>query len=252
MILTIARHESGSLLRSLAVWTLLALLAVLFGFHFLRQLEAFLSVQAQLAQQDHPVGLTGFMSVRYLEPLALAFTLVSPLMAMRSFSDEYRHHTLALWLSSPVSHAALVLGKFVGVLAIVLLASVPAVGLLAAMQLLTPLDWPVLCSAWLGLALCSSACTACGIWFSSMTRHAPIAAVASLVLLLMSWMLGSVDPAAALLPGSLGHLSIATHLHGFFQGYIGSDDVAFFVLSVVLFLGLTILRIGSMTQTRRA
>ena len=76
MIATIARHECGRLLHSAQTWVMAALLAALFGFLFLKHLEGFLDVQTQLAAQDHPVGLTGYMSVRYLEPLALVFTLV--------------------------------------------------------------------------------------------------------------------------------------------------------------------------------
>lgn len=246
MMALIARHECAMLLRSLATWLVLALLAILFGFHFLKQLEAFLAVQTQLAQQDHPVGLTGFMSVRYLEPLALVFTVVSPLLAMRSFSDEMRHHTLALWQSSPVSHVDLVLGKFLGVLSVILAASVLCIALLASLRLLAPLDWAVLASAWLGLALCASAATACGLWFSSLTRHAMIAIIASLALLLISWMLGSVTAVGPSTLSPLSALSIASHLHGFFQGYIRSRDVAFFVLMSMLFLGLTTLRMSAM------
>lgn len=247
MIGIIARHECTSLLRSTQTWIITALLAGLFGFQFLKQLEGFLSVQAQLALQDHPIGLTGFMNVRYLEPLALAFTLVAPLFAMRSFSDEFRHQTYALWQSSPVSAVALALGKFLGVFLVLLLNILIAIGMLAVMQQLTPIDWPLLLSAALGLSLCTAACAACGLFFSSLTRQSLIAIVASLALLFISWMLGSANVSTLPLQ-SLADLSIATHLHGFFQGYIQTRDVAFFVLMTTLFLGLTIIRLDSLRQ----
>ena len=247
MIGIIARHEGASLLRSMQVWIIMALLAGLFGFQFLKQLEVFLSVQARLALQDHPVGLTGFMSVRYLEPLALAFTLAAPLFAMRSFSDEFRHQTYALWQSSPVSAVSLTVGKFLGVYTVLLLSVILAVGMLGIMQLMTPVDWPLLLSAGLGLSLCTAACTACGIYFSSLTRHSLIAIVASLALLFISWMLGSAGGDTLPLQG-LSDLSIAPHLHGFFQGYVQTRNIAFFVLMTALFLGLTIIRLDSLRQ----
>lgn len=247
MIGIIARHEGLSLLRSMQVWIIMALLAGLFGFQFLKQLEVFLSVQARLALQDHPVGLTGFMSVRYLEPLALAFTLIAPLFAMRSFSDEFRLQTYALWQSSPVSAVSLTLGKFLGVFLILLLNVVLAIALLGAMQLLIAIDWPLLLSAGVGLSLCTAACAACGLYFSSLTRHSLIAIMASLALLFISWMLGSVGSGALPLQG-LAEFSIATHLHGFFQGYVQTRDIAFFVLMTLLFLGLTIIRLDSLRQ----
>ena len=43
MIATIAKHESMSVIRSLQSWVIAALLSLLFGFLFLRQLEAFIT-----------------------------------------------------------------------------------------------------------------------------------------------------------------------------------------------------------------
>jgi len=121
MILTIARFEGKRLFNSAQTYLIAAMLSLLFGFLFLKQLEVFLGIQHQLASQDHAIGLTGFMSVRYLEPLALAFTVTCPLFAMRSFSEEYRQQTIAFWQSAPVSSTSLVLGKFLGIMMMPLL-----------------------------------------------------------------------------------------------------------------------------------
>ena len=170
MIATIAKHESMSVIRSLQSWVIAALLSLLFGFLFLRQLEAFITVQATLAQQDHPVGLTGFMSVRYLEPLALAFTFIAPLFAMRSFSDEYRQQTFVLWQSSPVRISLIVIGKFLGLMFIQLLLILLAMAMLASMRLYVTIDLAVLLSAFVGLLLVTSACTACLLYTSPSPR----------------------------------------------------------------------------------
>lgn len=250
MIITIAHLESRRLLRNMQTWIMAALLAALFGFLFLKQLEAFLAIQETLAAQDHPIGLSGFMSVRYLEPLSLAFTLVAPLFAMRSFSEEYRQQTFALWQSSPVSASALVIGKFIGVFAVLALLILLASGMLLIMQLYVTVDLPVLLSSSLGLILCTATCTACGVYFSTLTHNSLIAIVASLALLLFSWLLGSAN-FAALPVQFLKDLSIANHLHGFFQGYVQTKDIAFFVLSTCLFLGLSIIKIDAIRYTGR-
>ena len=250
MIGVIARHESASLLRSSQTWIMAALLAGLFGFQFLKQLENFLIVQSQLAAQDHPVGLTGYMAVRYLEPLALAFTLVAPLFAMRSFSDEFRQHTYTLWQSSPVSTLALVVGKFLGILMILSIMVLIAVFMLMIMQVFVSIDLPLVFSSTLGLLLCTAACASCGLYFSSLTQHSLVAIVASLALLFISWMLGSASFGALPLQG-LKELSIANHLRGFFQGFVQTRDIAFFALTTVLFLGLTIIRLDSLRQAGR-
>ena len=250
MIGIIAKHESASLFRSMQLWLLIALLSLLFGYWFLRQLEVFLSVQAQLATQDHPVGLSGYMSVRYLEPLALVMSLIAPLLAMRSFSDEFRQETFALWQSSPISSTALVLGKFAGILSILGCLVLLAAGPLIVMRFYVPIDALLVLSALTGLFLCAATCAACGVYFSSLTRHALIAVTASLALLALLWMLGSVSTNISAL-NPLSSLSMAHHLRGFFQGFLQSNDIAYFLLLSVLFLSLTIVRLDSLRHNGR-
>ena len=88
MIATVTQFECQSLLRSVQTWIIAGVMAVLFAFLFLQALETFLEVQPTLALQDHPTGVSGFLSVRYLAPLVMIFALVAPLLAMKSFSDE--------------------------------------------------------------------------------------------------------------------------------------------------------------------
>jgi len=247
MISIIAQHECRSLFRSAQTWVIAAILALLFGFLFLRQLESFLALQDQLALQDYPVGLSGFMSVRYLQPLALAFTFVAALFAMRTFSDEFRQHTFALWQSSPISNTALVLGKFAGLSIVMLLLVMIAVGMLLVMRFFVPIDLPVILCAAIGLLLCSCAATSCGLYFSSLTQHNVVAIISSLALLVLLWLLGSAS-FGELPVQAIRQLSIASHLSGFFQGYLQSADIAYFLLMTGLFLGLSIVRLDSLRQ----
>lgn len=247
MIGIIARHQSLSLFRSAQTWVIAAILALLFGFLFLRQLENFINVQDQLALQDYPVGLSGFLSVSYLQPLALAFTFVAPLFAMRTFSDEFRQHTYALWQSSPVSTTALVLGKFAGLCLVLGMLVLLAVGMVLMMRAFVPIDLPVVASSAVGLMLCSAAAAACGLYFSSLTRHSLVAIVASLALLILLWLLGSAN-FGELPVQFIRQLSFAHHLSGFFQGYLQSASISYFVLMIAAFLALAVIRLDSLRQ----
>ncbi|MFK7862205.1 MAG: ABC transporter permease [Granulosicoccus sp.] len=247
MITIVARHECKSLLRSAQTWVIAAILALLFGYLFLQQLETFLGIQDQLALQDYPVGLSGYMSVRYLQPLALAFTFVAPLFAMRAFSDEFRQHTFALWQSSPVSNTSLVLGKFAGLSIIMFLLVMIAVGMLLIMRVFLPIDLPMIICAAAGLFLSSCMATACGLYFSSLTQHNLVAIISSLALLVLLWLLGSAK-FGELPIQAISQLSIASHLSGFFQGFLQSADIGYFLLATVMFLGLAIVRLDSLRQ----
>ena len=253
MIGTIARHESAAQLRSGSSWLIAAVLAALLGYLFLRQLESWLGLQARLALQDHPPGLTGFLAARFLAPLAMLFSAVAPLFAMRAFSDEFRLSTFALWQSSPVSDTSLVLGKFLGVLPVPLGTLALALGMVASMGVFVDIDGAVLAAAGLGLLLVTLACTAVGLYFSSLTRQATLAILAAFAFLSLLWLLGSggggasgTDAALSFAP--LQALAIGKRLGGFFQGYVESGDVLYLLLLTGLFLALSVVRVGSLRQ----
>ena len=254
MIGVVARHESAAQLRAGSSWLIGAALAGLLGYLFLRQLEGWLGVQAQLALQDHPPGLTGFLAARFLAPLAMLFSLVAPLFAMRAFSDEYRLSTFALWQSSPVADGALVLGKFLGALVVPLALVGLALVMLGSMAAFVDVDEGALLAGGLGLVLSTAACTATGLYFSSLTRQATIAILSALALLALLWLIGSASelPGAGTRAGAsldaLRPLAIGERLGGFFQGYVRSGDVLYFVLMIALFLALTRIRLGALRR----
>lgn len=249
MIGSIAGFESRALLRGAQTWIIAAVLAIVFAYLFLQALETYLEIQPGLALQDHPTGLSGFLAIRYLAPLVMVFALISPLLAMKSFSDEYRQHTLALWQSSPVSTTALVLGKYIGVATIIVLLVLVACLIPLFMRLYTALDLGVLASSALGLLLASLSFAAIGMFFSSITRHAIIAVAASVLLLLLLWLLGSVSAGSNTLLNGLAFFAIPTHLASFFQGFLSSADVAYFIVLTVLFVALTIIRLDSLRHS---
>lgn len=226
-------------------WLIAAIVSAVFGCLFAFQLDAFLSAQDQLSRSDHPVGLSGFMAVRYMEPLSLLFSIIAPLFAMRSFSSEFRQETFVLWQSAPVSGITLVTGKFFGLMMVLSALAILASSLLLLMRIFVPIDAPLISSALLGLLLCTAMSTACGLYFSSLTKQALVAVTGSLALIILLWMLGSVSSQSMSIEWAQS-LSVANHLRGFFQGYIKSNDIAYFLLLTGLFLSLTIVQIDSL------
>lgn len=250
MISVIAKHESANLLRLPVTWIIAALLAGVFAFLFLQQLEVYLARQAELALLDHPPGLTAWLTTRFVAPASIITLILGPLFAMRSFSDEFRLDTLALWQSSPVSTTALVLGKFLGVTLVLCAALSITLLLFAGVALVGTLDWLQVGSAMLGLYLLAAACAATGLFFSSLTRHAMVAVLASLATLALIWLIGTSSFSAVPIPG-IQATSLANHIGSFHQGYIASNDILYFVLYVVLFLALTIVRLDALRHMNR-
>lgn len=251
MIASIAKHEAGSLLRSPVTWLLAGVLALIFAYLFLQALETFLDIQPQLAAQDNPTGLSGFLSARYLSAIVAVLAIMAPLLGMRSFSDTYRNDSMPLWQSAPITSTQLALGKYAGVLLVVLMIIAIAIAMPSIMRLFTPLDLGVLGAAALGLTLAAMAFTAIGVFFSSLTKHSLLAVAGSILLLLLLWLIGSVSSGTDSSLSALTHFSIPNHLGGFFQGYINTANIVYFITLTLLFVALTILRLDALRHTGR-
>ena len=174
--------------------------------------------------------------------------VLAPLYAMRSFSDEYREATWALWQSSPVPTTAIVFGKLMGTCLALTVPLLVVIGMIIAMAIWTPLDAAVVASGALGLALCTVASAAAGLYCSSLVRQPMLAAIMAIALLAFLWLLGSTTGVAPWLD-ALAILSPGSHLAGFLQGYPNTADLAYFVLFTVLFAVLTLIRLDALRHT---
>ena len=245
MSLLVARHECGRLLRSGATWVIAALFVALAAWLFLSRLEHWLGAQTSIGLQDHPPGLAGFLGTSYLAPLSVVLAVLAPLYAMRTFSDEYRDATWALWQSSPVPSTAIVLGKLAGTLASLAIPVGIAIGMIVVMSFWTRLDTGVVIAGAAGVILCTTASAAAGLYCSSLVRQPMLSAVMAIALLAFLWLLGSARGVADWLD-TLTALSPGSHLSGFLQGYPTTGDVAYFLLFTLLFVVLTLIRLDSL------
>ncbi len=245
MTALIARHELKRLAGSAQSWVVAAVLAALAGWLFLSRLESWMAVQDEIRLQDHAPGLAGFLGTGFLAPLSIVLSLVAPLYAMRGFAEDRRDGVWPLWQSSPVSATALVLGRYLGIAAV--LCGFVALGAFMVL-LLSPfvaLDLPTVASGTVGLALCTLAAGALGLWCSSLVRAPLAGATIAIAIVLLAWLLGSATFAQPSL-ASLTALSPGTRLSGFFQGIPDTGDAAYFLIAIALFLGLTVIRLDAL------
>jgi len=102
--------------------------------------------------------------------LTVVLLLLIPLITMRLYAEEKRSGTMELLLTSPLTDMQIILGKFLGALALYLvlvLITFLYVGVLFLYG--NPNGKPVLANA-LGLLLYGAALLALGMWFSTFTR----------------------------------------------------------------------------------
>lgn len=244
MIFTIASRELRNLFVSPLAWAILAVVQAILALLFLGRVELVQIYQPQLMAMENAPGITEIIVPDLLASAAIVLLLVVPLLTMRLVAEERRNRTLALLFSAPISMTEIVLGKYLGVLAFLLI----LVALIALMPLSLlvggGLDLGLLASGLMGLALVVGGFAAVGLFTSTLTNHPTVAAIAAFGALLLFWILdatGSGDARANL----LAYLSLFNHYQPFLRGVFDSTDAAYHVLLIATFLVLSIRRLDA-------
>jgi ABC-2 type transport system permease protein len=241
MILALARHELRRLFLSPLAWTVLAVVQLILAWMFLSHLDYFLTVQSQLMGMEGEHGVTETVVAPLFGNAAIVLLLVVPLVSMRLVTEERRNKTLPLLFSAPLSMTEIVLGKYFGLLAFLLL----QVAILALMPLSLllggGLDFGLLASGLLGLTLLLAGFAAVGLFMSTLTQHQTVAAVGTFGALLLFWLLDWAGAGAG--GGTLAYLSLLNHYEPFLKGVFDTRDAVYHLLFIATFLALSVRRL---------
>jgi ABC-2 type transport system permease protein len=240
MILTIAHKEFRSLFAIPSTWLILGVLQFIFAWFFLARLDAFLQVQAQLAQIANAPGATLAVAAPLFGTLALILMMLIPVFTMRLFAEERRNQTLALLMTAPVSGLHIVLGKFFGLMLFLLLIVASCTLMVLSLAAGTQLDIGLLLSNALGLLLLVASYAALGLYISSLTAQPVVAAIVALAALFGLWL---VEVSAVDSDIAWNMVAPTSHFQSFNIGLPNSVDIVYFVVFSAVFLLLTIRRI---------
>jgi ABC-2 type transport system permease protein len=203
---------------------------------------AYVVLSVFLVIMGYTFTLTLFVShaptlVHLFFQIYVLFLLTVPIITMRLVAEERRLRTIELLLSAPVSEAAVVFAKYLASVSLILLMLVLSGAYAIALGVLGRPEWGPIWSGYLGLFLLGTALVAVGLMASSLVSNQIIAALLSLSVFLLLWVIDRFgwmlpDPFDALVV----NLSLLTHFTPFATGSIFLSDAGFFV-SVTL-LGL--------------
>ena len=237
MILTIAKKEFRSLVSAPSTWWMLALMQFLFAWFYFGRIDDYLQVQAQLAQLDNGPGATIAIASPLCSVLALMLMMLIPLFTMRLIAEERRNRTWVLLLTAPVSAAHIVLGKFLGLMMLIVFIVACCVAMLSTLLLGTHADIGLMLANILGVLLLAASYAALGLYFSALNKQPVIAAAGALAISFGLWML---DLTASDSRGFLRAISPNSHFQTLNAGLINSADLIYFVLFIATLLWLTI------------
>lgn len=223
----IARKELGTYLGSPMAYIVTAVFLALTGTFFTTYL-------ASLGYAD--TSIRGFVNAARF--LVLLFAAV---LTMRLVSEEKKVGTWELLLTVPVRDVEIVVGKFLGALA--MLSGMLALTLFYPVMLLAFGDPDVgpMATSYVGLFLLGGACLAAGLFASSITANQIVSAVVAGGILFGLWFLGVL---ASLAPGALGDalslFSLSTYFTDFERGIVDTQAVVYYLSVTVLFLYLSV------------
>lgn len=226
----IFRRELGSFFTSSVAYVFLCAFYLLSGWFFYSNSIAY-------GTSD----LTGFFSM-----LFLAIVMLVPTLTMKTFSEEKKQKTDQGLLTAPVSLGAIVMGKYFAVLVMYIFGISIIFVHSVILSFFGTVDWTLVISNYIALLLMGTACIAIGMLISSLTENQIVAAVLSILALLLVYMLDLIADlinnfvSVDFITNALNSLSFYNKYYEFTCGIFNLSSVLFFISVAVIFNFLTV------------
>ena len=241
-VLSIAKREIGASFSTPFSYVVVAGFLLVSGFFFFSILQQFNTIvyQASILQEPAP-SLNEWVVLPYYHSLEIILVFLIPLLTMRLFAEEKRSGTYELLVTSPISSSALLLGKYLGSVAISgIMLACSAIFPLVLIVFSDPEALPVVVG-FLGVCLLTLSFLSLSLAISAMTKNQAAAGVSSIVLFLTLYLLYiPVEKFESGLLFVLKYLSPAAHSEMLYKGVIQGADLIYF--SSVIIVGLVITR----------
>jgi len=172
--------------------------------------------------------------------LAIVLLLVIPLITMRLYAEEKRSGTIELLLTSPVTDFQIIIGKFLGALALFGAMIVITFAYISTLFIYgNPFAKPLIAQA-VGLFLFGASLLALGMWISTFTKNQIIAAVVSFAVFLLFYVLNWVTAYShGAVSRVLAYMSLTTHFDAFSKGVVDLKDLVYYISVIALGVFLT-------------
>ena len=172
----------------------------------------------------------------WMPTLLIFFTAA---LTMRSWAEERRAGTLESLLTAPVTLRALILGKFLGALALLALTLALTLPLPLTVSLLGPLDWGPVVGGYLATLALGSTYLALGLYCSARTDNPVVALITTVALASALHLVGSdsvtqlfAEPVASLLSA----LGTQSHFDAVTRGVLALEDLVYTLSLAAAFL----------------
>jgi ABC-2 type transport system permease protein len=174
------------------------------------------------------------------------FIFLIPALTMRSFADEFKSGTFEILQTRPLTQWQIVLGKYVAILFVIIIALIPTLLYVITIHSLSStgdIDSGAITGSYIGLFLLAAVFAAIGLWCSSLTSNAMIAfllsAFASVILYFGFSAISKVPVFTGNADYYIEMLGIDFHYQSISRGVVDTRDIIYFLSVIFLFLFAT-------------
>jgi gliding motility-associated transport system permease protein len=241
-ILAIAHKELKSYFSTPIAYIVIGFFALLFGYFFYAMLVIFNQQSAQFGGAE---GGAVDINQQLIRPLFLNASVillfVLPLITMRTYSEEKRSGTIELLLTSPVTDVEIILGKFLGAMALyAAMLAITVIHMLLLFSYANPKpEWTVPVIGYVGLLLMGGCFISVGLLISSLTKNQIVSGMVTFAVFLLLWVINWIASFTGPTTQSvLNYLSITDHFDDFTRGILDTKHLIYYfsVMSFGLFL----------------
>jgi ABC-2 type transport system permease protein len=245
-ILAIAHKELKNYFATPIGYVLVGFFTLLFGWFFYTMLWYFERQSMQMASMGM-MGEAPTMNVneQLIRPafmnVSVILLLTMPLITMRLYSEEKRSGTIELLLTSPLTDFQIVIGKFLGSMALYAIMLSVTLLHIAILYVYGNPEWRPIAAGYLGLLLMGGCFVAVGLFISSMTRNQIVAAMATFGVFLLLWVINWIAPSITnpTVQAVVNYLSFTDHLNDFVSGVVDTAHLCYYVSFIAFGLFLT-------------
>ena len=170
----------------------------------------------------------------YFYAVLYGFFIIIPILTMRMFAEERKNGTEQLILTSPVSIAGVVLGKFLAAMSVIGVALVVSFMYFGIVKYFGNPNFMVLLVTMLGFLLVAGAAISIGMFASSITENQVIAGILTIAFLIMSLFIPDLGKEFQM-------ISIMDFYQKFPTGVISLTEVVGAVSFAAMFIAFTII-----------
>lgn len=240
-ILAIAHKELKSYFATPIAYIVIGFYALLFGYFFYAMVVIFNQQSLQLGGFEGGANID--INQQLIRPLFLNASVIMlfvlPLITMRTYSEEKRSGTIELLLTSPVTDIEIILGKFLGAMALyAAMLAVTAIHMGLLFSYGNP-EWKVVIMGYAGLLLMGGCFISVGLLISSLTKNQIVSGMVTFAVFLLLWVVNWIASfTGPTTQNVLNYLSITEHFDDFTRGILDTKHLIYYfsVMSFGLFL----------------